>query len=125
MELDLPLFQKLVNMFILEEHQAKTIIQDKDVAVLDRDTAFQLENGIIVARYLEHVIGLMEQKKMRTNNADVSKLNQLKEANTPATKLFNWNIVLKELEKLGISIDSDSRGLIIAGDVDMILDTLK
>ena len=39
--------------------------------------------------------------------------------------IFNWNIILKEVDKLGIAIDSDSRGLIIAGDVDMILDILK
>jgi hypothetical protein len=67
----------------------------------------------------------MEQEKVNTNGADVSKFTQLKETNTTSTKLFNWNIILKEVDKLGISIDSDSRGLIIAGDVDMILDVLK
>lgn len=60
-----------------------------------------------------------------TNGADVSKFAQLKEANTTSAKLFNWNMILKEVDKLGISVDSDSRGLVIAGDVDMILDILK
>ena len=125
MEIDIGLFDKLVNISILDESNATKIVKDKSAVVLDRDTTSQLENGLLVSRYLEHTVGLMEQEKVNTNGADISKLAQLKEANTTSAKLFNWNIILKEVDKLGIAIDSDSRGLIIAGDVDMILDILK
>lgn len=125
MEIDIGLFDKLVNIGMLDESNATKILKEKNAVVLDRDTTAQLENGLLVARYLEHTVGLMEQEKVNINGADVSKFAQLKEANTTSAKLFNWNLILKEIDKLGISVDSDSRGLVIAGDIDMILDILK
>ena len=97
MEIDIGLFDKLVNISILDESNATKIVKDKSAVVLDRDTTSQLENGLLVSRYLEHTVGLMEQEKVNTNGADISKLAQLKEANTTSAKLFNWNIIKKYL----------------------------
>ncbi|MBK8156530.1 MAG: hypothetical protein IPK55_11290 [Streptococcus sp.] len=41
----------------------------------------------------------------------------MKASNTPQVKLFNWNILIKEMKKIGISVDSDTKSLIIAGDL--------
>lgn len=41
----------------------------------------------------------------------------MKASNTPQVKLFNWNILIKELKKLDILVDSDTKSLIIAGDL--------
>ncbi len=32
-------------------------------------------------------------------------------------KLFNWNILISELKKIDIQVDSDTKALIIAGDL--------
>lgn len=130
MEVDLDLFQRLVNANAIDRKRAQELSDyhaggDSDTIVLDKDITSQLENGVIAARYLEYAIGIMEQEKIATNGADVSKLKQMKDTTTAPAKLFNWNVILKEVAKLGIEIDSDSRGLIIAGDLDMITDLIK
>lgn len=130
MEVDFDLFQRLVNANAIDRKKAQEITDDQrdiesETVVLDRDVTSLLENGVIVARYLEHAIGLLQQEKVNTNGTDISKLQQMKNTTTAPAKLFNWNVILKEIEKLGIDIDSDSRGLIIAGDLDMVLDLLK
>jgi hypothetical protein len=125
MDIDLDVFRALTNASILDEQQAANISQQRNRAVLDNEATALLENGEILARYLEHLINLMEHEKIDTNGADIDKLGQIKSGNTPATKLFNWNIIMKELEKIGESVDDDSRGLVIAGDLDMITDILK
>lgn len=63
MEIDIGLFDKLVNIGILDESNATKILKEKNAVVLDRDTNSQLENGLLVARYLEHTVALMEQEK--------------------------------------------------------------
>jgi hypothetical protein len=45
MEIDIGLFDKLVNISILDESNATQILKDKNTVVLDRDTTSQLENG--------------------------------------------------------------------------------
>lgn len=124
MEIDLDLFRKLVVVGVLDERGAKNVSEERGRAKLDQETTSILENGVIIARYLEHVVGVMEQEKVDTGDFDLNKLSQIKAGNTPATKLFNWNLILKEAAKLGIEVDSDSKGLIIAGDLDMINELL-
>lgn len=52
-------------------------------------------------------------------------MNTLKQAQTPAAKLYNWNILSQALELVGIVLDPDTKSLIIAGDTDMIIEVLK
>lgn len=130
MEIEADLFQRLVNAGAIDSLQAQNITDYQhgnpaEGVILDKQTTTQLENGLIAARYLEHAVQLMDRHKVSTKGVDVSKLQQMKETNTAPAKLFNWNIILKEVEKLGIAVDSDSKGLIIAGDLDMISDLLK
>ena len=125
MNIDLDVFRALANARIIHEDQAANISEDRNIAVLDDDTTSILENGLIVSKYLEYLANVMEHEKIDTNGIDLDKLTQVKSGNIPATKLFNWNIILKEAEKIGVETDSDSRGLIIAGDLDMITDILK
>jgi hypothetical protein len=47
-------------------------------------------------------------------------LADLKTSHTPAAKLFNWNLIIKELDKLNVPVDEDTRNLIIAGDLEMV-----
>lgn len=51
------------------------------------------------------------------SNINEEEIAQMKASNTPQVKLFNWNILIKELKKLDILVDSDTKSLIIAGDL--------
>ncbi len=44
---------------------------------------------------------------------------------TPAAKLYNWNVVTKALDIYGVKLEDDVKSLIIAGDLQMIVDTLQ
>ena len=51
-------------------------------------------------------------------------MNTLKQALTPAAKLYNWNVLSQALELVGITLDPDTKSLIIAGDREMIIEVL-
>jgi hypothetical protein len=124
MELELDIFQKLVNANAIDiaDFQPETM---SDSIVLDRDTATQFENGVVVARYIEYVVSMMDREWVSETNIDTSSLRQMKQDNGSSAKYFNWNIIFKEASKLGITVDSDSKELIIAGDPVMIIDLVK
>ena len=48
-----------------------------------------------------------------------------KDSNTPASRLYNWNLIQDFLKKLGVNLDSDVKSLIVAGDSAMINEVLK
>lgn len=83
------------------------------------------EIGLNVARYLGHVIKSMETNKDDLNGASLATLAELKTSHTPAAKLFNWNLIIKELEKLNVPVDEDTRNLIIAGDLEMVAEVFS
>jgi len=128
MEFDL--FQRLVQANAIDSRQAQNITEyhsgnATDNIILDRDLSSILESGIIAGRLLEYVSRNMNKESGSATALDEDKLSQLKETNSAPAKLFNWNLIMKEIKKLGIQIDEDTLGLIIAGDLDMIIDLLK
>lgn len=130
MEVEVDLFNKLVSAGAIDSKQAQNLTDYQpenmtDSIVLDRDTAFEFENGLVASRYLEAVIGSMDKEKIKEYGVDLANLKQMKKNNNSSAKLFNWNIIFKEAEKLGIETDSDFKGLIIAGDPVMIVDLIK
>ena len=52
-------------------------------------------------------------------------INSLKDANSTAAKLYNWNTLIKVLETIDISVDSDMKALIVAGDRAIVGEILK
>jgi hypothetical protein len=50
---------------------------------------------------------------------------QLRQAATPSIRLHNWNILIKEIMKLGIKVNADMKSLLVAGDYGIINDYLK
>lgn len=51
-------------------------------------------------------------------------MNTLKQATTPASKLYNWNVIAQALELVNIPLDPDTKSLIIAGDREMVVEVL-
>lgn len=52
-------------------------------------------------------------------------INSLKDANSTAAKLYNWNTLIKVLETIEVPVDSDMKALIIAGDRAIVAEILK
>jgi hypothetical protein len=48
----------------------------------------------------------------------------MKSPNTPASRLFNWNLLGDALKKLDVVFDVDVKNLIVAGDYEIITDLL-
>ena len=63
------------------------------------------------------------QKEGKT--PQVLNLDKLKESSTPATRLYNWNLIADAMKKLGMSLDTDIKSLIVSGDGPMINELLK
>ena len=57
--------------------------------------------------------------------SSISNLDKLKDSATPASRLYNWNLLADAMKKLGMSLDTDIKSLIVAGDFDMINELLK
>jgi len=82
---------------------------------LSREAAAEFENGLRVGRLLQVLPGA----------GAGSKLNALKDLNTPVAKLYNWNQLLPSLRERGVQVDADMKVLIVAGDTDIVLDVLQ
>ncbi|CAG9325131.1 unnamed protein product [Blepharisma stoltei] len=52
-------------------------------------------------------------------------INSLKDTSSAAAKLYNWNVLIRALETVGVTIDSDMKALIVAGDRAMVTEVLK
>lgn len=55
----------------------------------------------------------------------MSRLDTLKEVQSAAARLYNWNILSEEFAKIGIKVDQDVKGLILSNDTEMIHELLK
>jgi len=44
---------------------------------------------------------------------------------TPAAKLYNWGVITKTLESIGIPVEEDVKNLIISGDLQVVSELLK
>ena len=76
----------------------------------------------------------MQGKKGRPlGNFDIEQLKQMKMAGTTAARLYNWNILIKEiqvgpskntLQELGIEVDPDTKSLIVNGDTELLNELL-
>jgi hypothetical protein len=125
MEIEQPIFETLVASGVLDKRHAQNILEDQKKVMLRREAATGIENGVIVGSYFSHITKLMVANKQDVSGIDLDTLKSLKNSITPAAKLYNWNIILKELEKVNIIIDKDTQALITSGDVDMVKDLIK
>ncbi|GAQ83902.1 hypothetical protein KFL_001670130 [Klebsormidium nitens] len=84
---------------------------------LDDDAAARFETGIGTAALVRV---LLQEKGLPEANLD-----GLRTASSPVAKLFNWNKLSPALAALGVPLDSETKSLILAGDVDAVGDILS
>ena len=96
--------------------------------ILPSDLASSLESGqafVKLLKYMNQVKVTVTQNKLDRLTTPMPEVNTLKNATTPAARLYNWNVLTQALELFGIDVDADTKSLIIAGDRDMITEILK
>lgn len=84
-----------------------------DSYVLGRQATQEFVNGTRVARLLQE-LGVGD-----------AQLDTLKETSTPVAKLYNWNLLLPKLRQQGLDVDQDMKVLIVAGDLEIVVDLLE
>jgi len=86
---------------------------------------FFLIQGILFGKiviYYNKLISISD----KSHKLDIEpQIKNLKEINTPASKISNWNILSDVYRKLRINLDADIKSLVISGDYEMMHEILK
>ena len=83
----------------------------------------KLEYGLNFGPILKRVNRI--KNNLERDSTPMPELNTLKEIKSPAAKLYNWKVLSSALSSLGITVDPDSRSLIVAGDRQIVIEVLK
>lgn len=89
---------------------------------LDSFTTQHFESGQLIVPLIRRLHTILSN-----NNREVSDLpdsKTLKKLDSASAKLYNWKIIYKALNAVGISVDEDKKLLIMAGDNDIIADLI-
>ena len=121
--IDKEIFEWLVSIEVIKSNQISQQVPSGRIA-LDQATTTQFMTGLLFSKLLARIASLYP-KKFERPLANQSGLNALKNATTPSGKLHNWNIICEALKKICISVDHDSKTLILAGDFERVNGVLK
>ena len=120
--LDSDMFNWLISLGLLKNSNAiKQISNNK--CELDTNISQQFATGIIFSKIVEKILKLQSNNKQESYI--LSNIDSLKNAITPASKLYNWNIICEALKKMNIAVDQDIKSLVVAGDLDLINELLR
>ncbi|CAG9322647.1 unnamed protein product [Blepharisma stoltei] len=93
------------------------------IILLDAFTTQHLESGQLILPLIRRLHTIMS-----ANNREVSPLPEskaMKTADSASAKLYNWKIIYKALDAVGINVDEDKKLLIMAGDNDIVIEILE
>jgi hypothetical protein len=105
-EIDLSLFNRLIKVSIVKASPSIKTLNDKNKVILDSGTTEKYINGLIFADYLLVLKGELF-KQNQEFNSDALVMDNLKPAGTTQARLFNWNYLCTELEKIGIIVENN------------------
>ena len=120
--LDSDIFNWLISLGLVKSSNAIKL-NSNNKCELDENITQQFATGLIFSKIVEKIIKLQPSNKQDLHM--LSNIDSLKNATTPASKLYNWNIICESLKKLNIIIDQDVKSLIVAGDLDLINEVLR
>ena len=120
--LDSDIFNWLISLGLVKSSNAIKL-NSNNKCELDENITQQFGTGLIFSKIVEKIIKLQPSNKQDSHM--LSKIDSLKNATTPASKLYNWNLICEALKKLNIIIDQDVKSLIVAGDLDLINEVLR
>jgi hypothetical protein len=59
------------------------------------------------------------------SQAEVTEFDGLKDSMASAAKLYNWSMIIKTLNNIGIPVEEDVKNLIIGGNLQVLSELLK
>ncbi|CAG9333687.1 unnamed protein product [Blepharisma stoltei] len=96
---------------------------ESDRYSLPEEIVESLESGDCVTLLVKHLNQIKNNFERLTT--PIPELNTLKPVTNLSAKLYNWNIIVQALQLLGVTIDPDTKSLIVAGDREMITEVLE
>ena len=123
MQIEIDVYKWLVSCSIISKPN-KPNTQSNGKVQLDPDLSKKFENGQIFAKIIK-ILKKNVEMKSKIPIATPSNFAQLKDADSSAAKLYNWNIIADSLLKINFKLDNDIKSLIVSGDTDMISELLK
>ncbi|KAL4446642.1 hypothetical protein ABPG74_005580 [Tetrahymena malaccensis] len=107
---------------LINPTEGKKISDDK--YSIGKNTTNQLENGQMFAKIIKQIAKIQAQAQKRPEQP-FPDLDSLKEMNSPAARLYNWNVLQECFRRLQINLETETKSLIIAGDQDQLSDFIK
>lgn len=115
--LDSEIYKWLISLNILSKSTKYNILTNGKYE-MDDITTKKFENGKIFSE----LIKVLSPTESKTN---LKQLENLKESNTAASRLYNWNILYENLKKIGVNLDQDIKALLVSGDIQIINELMK
>ncbi|OMJ70384.1 hypothetical protein SteCoe_31656 [Stentor coeruleus] len=99
-----------------------------DSNVIPADLIYSFESGHAFTKLIKRLNQIKvfhKQNQLDRVSTPMPEINTLKQALTPAAKLYNWNILSQALQLFNINLDPDTKSLIIGGDREMLIEVLN
>jgi hypothetical protein len=88
---------------------------------LNRESTALFANGVVFAKLLNTFAAEEAAKTPGTQAVPL----EVKDSVKQMSKLYNWNVLVPALAKYNIHLDSDTKALIVAGDLDVAVTIMK
>lgn len=121
MEFDRSVYDWLYSLGILAEGDCRSDAGGKSFKA-NEAVASQFLLGTLFAKTLKAAYNMYPEV---TNNRPPPTQETLRHTNSKSAKQFNWNYIGDLLRKMDVVYDNDVRGLILAGDGEMVVDMLR
>lgn len=114
MELDPEILDWLILLEVIEI-RSKIQLTPKKKYLIEPQMASKFANGLYMIQVIRKIL---ERRNMNTSM--FTNMKFMETASTPVARLYNWNLVSEALRMVGISLDQDSKNLIVSGDLKMV-----
>ena len=121
LQLDNEIYKWLFSLNILSPSPKFKVLSNGKYE-LDDQTSQLFENGLKFAELIKCLFPVIMDE---TNPLPLKTLQSLKDQNTPASRLYNWNILYEILKKMGVNLDPEIKSLLVKGDLPMLNEFLK
>ena len=121
LQLDNEIYKWLLSLNILSPTSKFKLLANGKYE-LDEATSHLFENGLKFSELIKCLFPVIMDE---TNPVPLKTLQSLKDQNTSASRLYNWNILYEILKKMGVNLDPEIKSLLVKGDLPMLNEFLK
>lgn len=121
MQINTEIYTWLVNSNFISSDARKV---NQDLFELSKEQVTLFESGLVFGKIIKK---LSQIQSLATRKPDIAfpTLDTLKDTNSPASRIFNWNILIDCFKKLNIKVEQEIKSLIVGGDNGVIIEILK